>query len=100
MKKVESDTQVSILVPISHVSCVRKVSAVNYSHYLEESVIESHCQILSAQRPRTFCNEVSLVSDGQENYQVKKANSLSSSGPPSSPYGSVQTVSAFLSELC
>lgn len=40
------------------------------------------------------------VSDGQENYQVKKANSLSSSGPPSLPYGSIQTVSAFLRKLC
>lgn len=51
MKKVEFDTQVSILIPIS---CVRKVSSVNYSHYFEEAVIESHCQILSVQRPRAF----------------------------------------------
>ena len=51
VKKVEFDTQVSILIPIS---CVRKVSSVNYSHYFEEAVIESHCQILSVQRPIVF----------------------------------------------
>lgn len=73
------------------------VSFVNCSRYFGEAVIENVCQILTVQRPKTCW---SLLLMGKKIARFKKAKSLPSPGPPASPYGSVQTVSAFLRKLC
>lgn len=102
MKKVECDTQVTLLTPICCVSCLRKI----WSKFCElQSLFWRSCHWKSLPNSVSSVTQnilkwgQSLILMVKKIAKFKKAKSLPSSGPPPLPCGSVQTVSAFLSGL-